>query len=493
MHTIQAICCVPRPNRICLRASGTYPTRGYRETDIQYKRDPKVTHPEGYKIRVYNGTVTVAANTRQGEFYAKQTLRQIMSSASVVPEFCICDEPAFAYRGFMIDCARHFFPMDAIKKMIDAAAMFKLNTFHWHLTDDQGWRIEIAQYPNLTKTGATRPFSHFGRDLDSNTHTGFYTKAEIREIVSYCAERCIEVIPEIDMPGHTCAAIAAYPTLSCRGETITVKTHGGIFHDILCAGKEETFQFLFRVLDEVMELFPSHKIHIGGDEAPKTRWNACPDCQARMQAEHITDAEGLQGYFTNRIADYLEAHGFTPIVWNEALKSGNLKNNVLVQLWMDKGGYCVRRANRGGKVIISDFYHYYADYPYGMTPTDKTYLYNPLPEGLSFAGERNILGVEAPIWTEHVADFQRMGYMCYPRFAAVAETGWTKPLHKNYADFERRFACVKPLLEETGVIPAPFTDWVPGKTAGLLDMLRFWRGSTNANVRKQALFPPDRK
>ncbi len=488
MKAISDILCVPRPRHICAKGEGIYRTESYDPSQVQVETSTAVKHPEGYRIRVQDGRITVKANTRAGKFYAFQTLRQIMNGARELPEFCLCDEPVFRYRGFMIDCARHFFTVDELKKMIDAAALYKLNKFHWHLTDDQGWRIQIDSFPLLTQIGSRRAGSHFDREKNTGEeYGGFYTKDQIRDVVNYCADRCIEVIPELDIPGHTCAAIAAYPHLSCAEEPVPVRTCGGIFRDILCAGKESTYDFVFQVLDEIAELFPSHWIHIGGDEAPKDRWNKCPHCRAAMEREHITDAEGLQGYFTNRVIDYLEAKGIRTTVWNDALKSGNLKNAATVQMWMDRGGYSVRRANRGGKVIISGFLHYYMDYPYGLTPLDKTYNYNPLLPELSFEGERNILGVEGALWTEHVADFERLCYQAYPRFAAIAESGWVRPEQKNIYDFERRFQKSIPLLEKIGVYPAPMGQWSPRGIAGKLETARFFLRNINRDTVKNQL------
>lgn len=488
MKSISEIFCVPRPKHICLKGDGCYHTASYDPSQVQVELNPVVKHPEGYRIRVQDGQITVTANTRAGKFYAMQTLRQVMNGAPEIPEFCLCDEPVYEHRGFMIDCVRHFFTVDELKKMIDAAALYKLNKFHWHLTDDQGWRIQIDSYPLLTEIGSRRSGSHFDREKNTREeYGGFYTKDEIREIVCYCADRCIEVIPEVDIPGHTCAAIAAYPYLSCTQEPIPVRVCGGIFRDILCAGKESTYDFVFQVLDEVMELFPSGKIHIGGDEAPKDRWNKCPHCRAVMEREHIADAEGLQGYFTNRVVDHLASKGIHATVWNDSLKSGNLKNSVDVQMWMDRGGYAIRRANRGGKVIISDFSHYYMDYPYGLTPLDKTYNFDPMLPGLSFEGEQNILGVEGALWTEHVPDFERLCYMAYPRFAAIAETGWSKADQKNVYDFERRFCASIPLLEEIGVKPAPMGKWSSRPVSGKLETARFFLRNLNRDTIKNQL------
>lgn len=480
--------CVPRPNHLYLKGEERYSTASFTPDRVRWQNDPAIRHAEGYQLRAEKGRVTALFSAPAGRFYAEQTLRQLRSGARELPDFELSDTPAFPYRGFMIDCVRHFFTVGELKKLIDAAALYKLNQFHWHLTDDQGWRIPIDRYPLLTQVGSRRARSHFDRERDCEEYGGFYTKEEIREIVAYCAERGMQVIPEVDIPGHTSAAIAAYPFLSCTQEAIPVRVCGGIFRDILCAGRESTYDFVFRVLDEVMELFPSKRIHIGGDEAPKSRWNQCPHCRAAMEREHLDGAEGLQGYFTNRVVDHLSARGVEAIVWNDLLRSGNLKNSAIVQMWMDRGGYSVRRANRGGKVIVSDFFHYYMDYPYGMTPLSKTYAFDPLLPGLSFEGERNILGVEGALWTEHVADFRRLCYLAYPRFAAIAESGWSRMgRNKSCHDFERRFAAGIPLLEQMGVHPAPMGEWSRGRLGGRVETARFFLRGINRDTLKNQL------
>ena len=328
--------CVPIPAGISVKGKERHPVPDPFSDPICWEHDPAIRQDEGYRIRVDKGRATVFANTQSGRFYAQQTLLQLRNASRTLPDFEVSDAPRFPYRGFMIDCARHFFSVEELKKMIDAAALYKLNRFHWHLTDDQGWRIPVDGYPLLTQVGSRRARSHFDRERDFREYGGFYTRDEIGEIVAYCAERMIEVIPEVDIPGHTSAAIASYPFLSCTEKPIPVRVCGGIFRDILCAGKESTYDFVFRVLDEVTELFPSKKIHIGGDEAPRDRWNHCPHCRALMEREHLTDAEGLQGYFTNRVIDYLSAKGVEAVVWNDLLRSGNLKNRATVQMWMDR-------------------------------------------------------------------------------------------------------------------------------------------------------------
>jgi hexosaminidase len=363
----------------------------------------------------------------------------------------------FEYRGFMLDSVRHMQSIEEIKKLIDTLPLLKINKFHWHLTDDQGWRFESERFPQLN-SAAERPYSDFGKTYVNEPHGKLYTKDEMREIVAYCAERGIEVVPEFDIPGHTSALLHAYPHLSCNEEPIEVKTCQGIFTDILCAGKDETFETVFDILADIIEIFPSEYIHIGGDEAPKKRWKECPDCQKRIKDEGLRNEEELQGWFTNKVVEFLESRGRKAIVWNESLKSGLVKNS-LVQMWMDRKKDSVAYANKGGKIIVSDFFHYYCDYPYGMTPLKKTYNYDPILKGIK--NKNSVVGVEAPIWTEYINNFDHLCYMCFPRFTAVAETGWTEKENKNADDFCRRFEKYSAILTDTGITPAPASEWNP--------------------------------
>ena len=313
---------------------------------------------------------------------------------------------------------------------------------------------------------------------------GYYTKRELKEIVDYCAKRYIDVIPEIDMPGHMIAAIASYPGVSCTGEQIPVETRQGVFPDILCAGKDEAFELVFDVLSEIMDIFPSKHIHIGGDETPKKRWAECPDCQRRIGELGLNDEEELQGWFVNRIADYLRQNGRTAIAWNESLKSGLLNDDILVQMWMDRKKLSVDYANNGGKLIISPYFYYYTDYPYGMTPLNKTYRFNPLLKGINEDAFNNVVGVEVPIWTEHVRDFKHMCYMIYPRFAAVAETGWTKPENKDAKDFTARMERFVPQLEAIGITPADPAEWNPNPLQRVIQTVKFFSGNLTKDMIK---------
>lgn len=451
---------VPRPASV-VETGGEYPGDPAAPGNRRETLRPGAYAPEGYKLVITPDQIETEAGTEKGLFYARQTLRQLSGAGGAVPCMEIGDQPFFPYRGFLLDSARHITRLSDIKTLVDAAALFKMNSLHWHLTDDQGWRIPIDRYPLLTEKGAVRLSSDFGKVHTGKLYGGFYTKSELREIVAYCAERHIDVIPEIDMPGHMTAAISAYPELSCSGKQIPVQTRQGIFPDILCAGKDSTLEMMFGILDELLEIFPSKNIHIGGDEAPKDHWKTCPACQKRIAHEGLAGEEELQRWFVEKICAYLRQKGRTAVVWNESLKGGVPCTDMTVEMWMDRKALCPAFANTGGKLIVSPFFHYYMDYPYAMTPLKKTYRFNPFVKGLDARGRSNVLGVEGSIWTEHIRDIEHLCSMAYPRFAAIAETGWTPPGQKNYRDFENRYDTLLPLLAALGIAGAPRKDWNP--------------------------------
>lgn len=431
---------------------------------------------EEYVLAVEQDGVKIIGGSERAVFYGKQTLRQL---GKVCPCVIIEDKPAFPYRGFMLDTVRHMFSVEDTKKLIDAAASVKMNVMHWHLTDDQGFRIYSSRRPEATLKGSVRKSSDFGRLKEEGEYGGYFTSEEMKEIVAYCAERYITVIPEFDIPGHTSALLHAYPEFSCRGDAIEVKTSQGIYDDILCAGKDETFEVVFDILSDILDIFPSEYIHIGGDEAPKTRWKECPDCQKRMKKEGLRDEETLQGWFTNQVVEFLRSKGRKAIVWNESLKSGVVDGSVTVQMWMDKKKLSVDFANDGGRMINSDFYHYYCDYPYGMTPLIKTYNYNPVHKNIK--DKNTVIGVEAPIWTEYINNFEHLCYMFFPRVTAVAETGWTEAENKNAADFQRRFRIYSKLLSGIGITPASPEEWNPSAFDRLTKTLSFFSGTAKRN------------
>jgi hexosaminidase len=444
---------------------------------IRLRLAPDLAHPgeEGYRLSVTPAEVVIEAPETTGVFYGIQSLRQLLPPALeerqlvegiewTIPAQVITDQPRFAWRGFMLDEGRHFQGKETVLQILDIMALLKMNVFHWHLTEDQGWRIEIKKYPRLTEVGSHRPGTSktiFGKTHDGIPHSGFYTQDEIRQIVAYAAERHITVVPEIEIPGHCTAALAAYPELSCTGGPFEVATHFGIFSDIYCAGKEAVFTFLQDVLDEIMDLFPSPYIHIGGDEAPKVRWKTCPDCQRRLKAEGLKDEHALQGYFTNRILTYIQSKGRQGIGWNEILQPG-LVDGAAAQFWI-RGRTALLEAIRGGKhpVIMTTYLDTYLDHSYSLMPLSRAYRYEPIPKELKESEAGSILGLEFPLWTEWVPNRARLEYQAWPRLTAAAETGWTPPERKDLADFHRRLEVFLPRLDRLGVRYAPPQAWEP--------------------------------
>lgn len=395
---------------------------------------------------------------RAGVFYAFQSLLQMIDAAEhqkegVVGLPCveINDAPGFAWRGMHLDVCRHFFPATFIKKYIDLLALHKMNTFHWHLTDDQGWRIEIKKYPELTTVGAWRKGTMVGpyndQRYDTIRYGGFYTQQEIKDVVAYAAARHITIVPEIEMPGHAQAAIAAYPWLSCTGQKIDVAMGWGVFDDVFCP-KEETFTFLDSVLSEVMDLFPGKYIHIGGDECPKTRWKACAHCQQLIKDNQLKDEHGLQSYFIRRIETFVNARGRSIIGWDEILEGG-LAPNAAVMSWRGTEGG-IEAAGQSHYVVMSPgrpcyFDHYQAKDKSkeplaigGYNPLDSVYAYSPLPSGLTEAQQHYIMGAQGNVWTEYILNEKGVEYMALPRMAALAEVLWTPPAQKDYKDFISR-------------------------------------------------------
>ena len=319
--------------------------------------------PEEYIIEISeNGNACITYSDNAGRLYAEQTMKQLSSDGKRVPLCRIRDYPSFYYRGYMLDCARHMFTVDEIKKLADAMALLKFNKFHWHLTDDQGWRIESERYPMLNSVSAVRKFSSFGKKKDNSAYGRVYTKAEIKEVIEYCGEREIEVIPEFDIPGHTSALLAAFPELSCGKSEIEVKTHQGIFEDVICLSNEKSLEVILNIFDEICELFPSKYIHIGGDETPKAQWEACPECRNEMAKLGINDYKEYQNSFTNKVIEHLECKGKTCIVWNDAAEGKNLDRRAIVQYWKEKSAPSAEFANSGGRLILSPFTYYYTDY-----------------------------------------------------------------------------------------------------------------------------------
>lgn len=424
---------------------------------------------EEYVLIADKNGIEITASGERGFFLAKQTLRQL---GEVSPCVRIEDKPAFPFRGFHLDTVRHITGIEDTKKLIDAAASVKMNVMHWHITDDQGFRFQSEKHPEITEKASVRPGSRFGALKEYGRYGGYFTKAEMKEIVDYAAERFITVIPEFEMPGHCSAIIHACPELGCGGGPVDIKMKQGVFEDILCAGRDGTFDIIFDILSEMLEIFPSEYIHIGGDEAPKKHWKACPDCQRRIAEQGLKNEEELQGWFTNKVVEFLRSKGRKVIVWNESLKSGMIGKDVTVQMWMDKKKLSYDFADKGGKIINSDFFAYYCDYPYGMTSLKKTYDYDPIPEKLLHP--ENVIGIETPIWTEFINNFDRLCYMAFPRFTAAAETGWTRKENKDYSDFCRRFDIYEKSLKKLGITPAPKNDRDPKPLKRAGEMIKFF-------------------
>ncbi len=477
---------VPLPNRAELHEGKTLPFVENPLSLLSLHEDASLSPNGAYRLVASKDGIRAYAANEMGFFYARQTLLQLIGAyGSELPCFLIEDAPTYARRGFMIDCARHFFTVEELETAIDAAALLKLNVFHWHLSDDQGFRVESERFPLLTEVGAARPYSDFGSFYEPGEYRGFYSKEDVRRIVAFCKERHIEVVPEIDLPGHVSAILAAYPELSCTGEPVSVKTHGGIFDDVLCAGKETVFDFVFTLLDEWLALFPDAYFHIGGDEVKKERWLACPNCKKRMEELGIKDAAQLRGYFTRRVAEFLHERGKTPVVWNDALNGGKLPTYVCVQYWMGPTKNTARHIKRGGKVLLSGCLHCYFDYPLGVTPLNKVYRYDPLRAKLPING---MLGMECTLWSEFICSSQRLHYLAFPRIAALAEANWTAPALKNEADFLRRIKALLPLFEACGIRPAPEADWNMPFTRRLREMRDFARA---LNYKERTALPAE--
>lgn len=425
---------------------------------------------EGYQFISQSEFIKITATHRHGLFYGLTTLLQLMQpsldcdGAFSVPACTINDQPRFKYRGMHLDVCRHYFGKEFIKKYIDLLAIHKLNTFHWHLTEDQGWRMEIKKYPRLTEIGAWRNGSMIGhyRDhqLDTIRYGGFYSQDDIREIVKYAESRHVTIIPEIEMPGHALAALAAYPEFSCNGGPFEVGKEWGVFDDVYCAGNESTYKFLEDVLTEVCNLFPGKYIHIGGDECPKTRWKSCAKCQKKIKDLGLKDEHELQSYFIQRIEKFLNSKGKQIIGWDEILEGG-LAPNATVMSWRgEQGG--IDAATQQHHVIMTPGEYCYFDHYQGnpelepiaiggFTPIEKVYSYNPVPKELSDSLHQFILGAQANVWTEYILNEKHVEYMAFPRATALAEVLWTPEKLKDFDDFQIRLLSHFNLLDKLKV------------------------------------------
>lgn len=454
--------------RTGIRASLSSPHAERAETAIRLQLTADTLGDEGYRLFIDNDGITAHAEKVNGLFYAIQSIYQLLpvgqtaNQAVSIPAVEIVDKPRFGWRGLMLDVGRYFYSVDYIKKFIDYLAMHKMNVFHWHLVEDHGWRIEIKKYPRLTDVSAWRPSTNFQRGpyIDHKPHGGYYTQEDIKEVVAYAQARYVTIVPEVELPGHVLSALVAYPELSCTGGPFEIPEQWGIQKDIYCAGKEEVFTFLEEVLGEVAALFPGEVIHIGGDEAPKDRWKACPHCQKRIKDEGLKDEHELQSYFIRRIEKFLNSKGKRIIGWDEILEGG-LAPNASVMSWRGiKGG--IEAARMHHPVVMSPTTHMYLDYfqgePYlepgaigGHLPLRKVYSFEPIPEELVGKERDFILGVQGNVWSEYIHSPEKADYMTYPRAAAVAEIGWSTPARKDWDDFIRRMEAQYQRYEQVGI------------------------------------------
>ena len=483
---------------------GTLPLAQKREkgkTYIELSVSPKVTAPEGYVLTINKNGITIAGGSAAGVFYGIQTLRKTVVNArqtqhvteftntpsvsSATPPFTllypvvITDAPRFSWRGMHLDCSRHFFSVEFVKKFIDLLALHNMNVFHWHLTDDQGWRIEIKKWPRLTTVGSQRSGTIIGTnsDLDDGIpYGGFYTQAELREIVAYAVARHITIVPEIDMPGHMLAALAAYPELGCTGGPYQVGHYWGVYKDVLCAGNPRVYEFVQDVLTEVMDIFPSEVIHIGGDETPTEKWNQCEKCRgffaneafvnealiARIggvpaEGQSLRPADNYQAYFTERVFNFLASKGRRALGWDEILDGA--PQDAMIMSWRGSAPGA-KAAEAGHDVVMAPTTHCYFDYQQvedtefepsrcgGFIPIEKVYSLDPAPDSLSVEARSHILGTQANLWTEYMTNEQMVEYQALPRMSALAEVQWTQPERKNYKAFLQRLTRFTNLLEQ---------------------------------------------
>jgi hexosaminidase len=432
---------------------------------------------EGYDLSVTATGVVVRATTAAGIFYGTQSLLQLLPAEIfstnriagrdwVVPGIHLEDQPRFVWRGFMLDVSRHFFTKPEVEQVLDLMALYKLNTFHWHLVDDQGWRIEIKRYPRLTEVGAWRAGIGFGLDPKSATaydargrYGGFYTQRDIREVVAYAAARHITIVPEIEMPGHSAAALTAYPQFVCSNAQVAMPGQGGVFNGVYCAGNDATFTFLGNILDEVSRLFPGKYIHIGGDEVNKKNWQKCPLCQARIKAEDLKNETELQSWFTRRIERIVEAHGKVLVGWSE-IREGGLAPSATLMDWIGGGA---ESAASGHDVVMTPEKYCYFDHPQstnqavepkafgGYVPLERVYEFEPVPAKLAPEFQGHVLGGQANLWAEYVPNFRHVEYMMFPRLGALSEVDWSPKAARDWDDFQKRTGLNEKRLSEMGV------------------------------------------
>lgn len=440
-----------------------------RSNYIEFMLDPslKSLTDEGYKLSITPTAVFLSSSSEKGLFYAWQSLRQLLpadlelakpkTQKITLPCVEITDKPRFSWRGLHLDVSRHFFTVDEIKRTLDLMALFKLNTFHWHLVDDGGWRLEIKKYPRLTDVGAWRAGDGKGWDqgsikfLEPNDKTqrygGFYTQNQVKDVLAYAHKRNIEIVPEIEMPGHNLPANWAYPSLAC--DKVALDKLGIQHPNVFCPGKETTYAFLQNVLDEVIALFPSKVIHIGADEVDRRAWDICPACLQKMKDENLADDAELQSYFVRRMASYLQSKGRTLIGWDEIL-DGGLPKTAMVMSWRGISGG-IEAAKQDKDVVMCPTSHCYFDYPYTSISTEQVYGYEPVPDEIPAAQQHHVLGGQGNLWTEHMENFARVEFMAFPRAEALAEVLWSDPKGRSWDEFKTRLSALEPRMDALGV------------------------------------------
>lgn len=426
---------------------------------IVLKRDESLPE-EGYRLEIEENSAVVSASSESGFFYAAQSVR-MLAEADVKgkPNYRVAcgiveDAPRFSYRGVLFDDCRHFFGKDVVKRMIDRMAKLKLNTLHWHLNDDQGWRVEIDAYPLLTEIGSKRRESQIGGGQSNRFNgipvSGFYSKDDIREIVAYARTKCVKIVPEIDMPGHFTAVLAAYPELSCTEEPIEVRTRFGISELIACGGKEEVYRFAENVLKEIAELFPDRFVHIGGDEAPKKYWDDCPRCAKKREELGLKDSHELQSYFTNRMVAFLKGLGKETIGWNEALRGKGLDKSFIAEYWTPvRDKRTEEYFASGGRIVFAKFQPFYLDYTYAQHPLRLTYDFERFLKPLD-PSAKNFLGIEGTLWSEWIEDERKLEFQAFPRLTALAESAWSVR-KTGYRDFVSRLESFRTTLSAWGI------------------------------------------
>ncbi|MES2132037.1 MAG: beta-N-acetylhexosaminidase [Bacteroidota bacterium] len=428
----------------------------------------KLQEDESYTLDVTPKSIIISSQDPAGVFYGIQSLIQLIPANTPLHIPCanITDSPAYKWRGMHLDCCRHFFTKEEVKKYIDYLAFYKLNTFHWHLTDDQGWRIEIKKYPKLTTIASQRKQTLVGRPgkknvYDGKPYGGFYSQEDIKEIIAYAATRHVTIVPEIEMPGHALAALAAYPEYSCKGGNFEVGDTWGVYDDVFCAGNDGTLTFMEDILAEVCALFPGKYIHVGGDECPKERWKTCPKCQTRIKKENLKDEHALQSYFITHIEKFVNSNGKQIIGWDEILEGG-LAPNAAVMSWQGTEGGIIAAKQKHFAVMTPGKPCYFDHYQVkdntneplaigGFNPLDSVYNYKPVPAALTADEKQFILGAQGNVWTEYISDFKQVEYMSVPRMIALAEALWTPIDQKNYTDFISRLTINAKLLDKMKV------------------------------------------